>query len=220
MAWPLPFWLPQPDAWPSCLVGWHEDNARLLQHLLQVNKRVDPGPGPVLKSAHRVWRNAGRFCEVADSPAQSDPSHAHLETRDHGWFLRQQLIEAFPRIDDETLHDTLEGITTLEELIAETIRSALLDASFRTGLNQPFGVHVDVDGKQVSQRTHEITVSPSSTVLRFARRMFKWNGALWALGKSSSTIAIREKTAVISKNGTSTTIKFMKVVMSSSGTSL
>jgi hypothetical protein len=46
------------------------------------------------------------------------------------------LIEAFPRIDDETLHDTLEGITTLEELIAETIRSALLDASFRTGLNQ------------------------------------------------------------------------------------
>ena len=54
----------------------------------------------------------------------------------HYVLLRQRLIEAFPRIDDETLHDTLEGITTLEELIAETIRSALLDASFRTGLSQ------------------------------------------------------------------------------------
>ena len=39
----------------------------------------------------------------------------------HYLLLRQRLIEAFPRIDDETLHDTLEGITTLEELIAETI---------------------------------------------------------------------------------------------------
>jgi hypothetical protein len=54
----------------------------------------------------------------------------------HYVLLRQRLIEAFPRIDDETLHDTLEGLTTLEELIAETIRSALLDASFRTGLSQ------------------------------------------------------------------------------------
>ena len=50
--------------------------------------------------------------------------------------LRQRLVEAFPRIDDETLHDTLEGITTLEELIAETIRSALLDEAFRAGLNR------------------------------------------------------------------------------------
>jgi hypothetical protein len=50
--------------------------------------------------------------------------------------LRQRLIEAFPRIDNETLHDTLEGITTLQELIAETIRSALIDESFRTGLSQ------------------------------------------------------------------------------------
>ena len=50
--------------------------------------------------------------------------------------LRQRLIETFPRIDDETLHDTLEGITTLEELIAETVRSALVDESFKAGLNR------------------------------------------------------------------------------------
>jgi len=54
-------------------------------------------------------------------------------------YLREKLIEAFPRIDDETLHDTLEGITTLEDLIAETIRSALIDASFCKGLDQRLG---------------------------------------------------------------------------------
>ena len=50
--------------------------------------------------------------------------------------LRQRLIEAFPRIDNETLHDTLEGITTLEDLIAETVRSALLDEAFGAGLSR------------------------------------------------------------------------------------
>ena len=50
--------------------------------------------------------------------------------------LRQRLIETFPRIDDETLHDTLEGITTLEELIAETVRSALVDEFFKAGLTK------------------------------------------------------------------------------------
>ena len=49
--------------------------------------------------------------------------------------LRHKLLEAFPRIDDETLHDTLEGITTLEDMVAETIRSALLDESFHKGLH-------------------------------------------------------------------------------------
>jgi len=57
----------------------------------------------------------------------------------HYLFLRQKLIEAFPRIDDETLHDTLEGITTLEDLVAETIRSALIDAAFCKGLDQRLG---------------------------------------------------------------------------------
>lgn len=49
-------------------------------------------------------------------------------------FLRQKLLDEFPRIDDETLHDTLEGITTLDALIAEIIRSALIDESLHAGL--------------------------------------------------------------------------------------
>jgi hypothetical protein len=48
--------------------------------------------------------------------------------------LRQKLIEAFPDADEDTIRDTLEGITTLHELIAETIRSALVDEALQSGL--------------------------------------------------------------------------------------
>ena len=49
-------------------------------------------------------------------------------------YLRQKLLEAFPDADDETIRDTLEGITTLHELIAEIIRAALVDEALQTGL--------------------------------------------------------------------------------------
>ena len=49
-------------------------------------------------------------------------------------YLRQKLIEAFPDADDETIRDTLEGLTTLHELIAEIIRSALIDEALQSGL--------------------------------------------------------------------------------------
>jgi len=49
-------------------------------------------------------------------------------------YLRQKLVEAFPEADDETIRDTLEGITTLHELIAEIIRSALVDEALQNGL--------------------------------------------------------------------------------------
>ena len=41
--------------------------------------------------------------------------------------LRQRLLAEFPTIDEETLADTLEGITNLHEMIAAVIRSALVD---------------------------------------------------------------------------------------------
>jgi hypothetical protein len=49
-------------------------------------------------------------------------------------YLHQKLLEAFPEADDVTIRDTLEGITTLHELIAEIIRSALLDEALQSGL--------------------------------------------------------------------------------------
>jgi hypothetical protein len=49
-------------------------------------------------------------------------------------YLRQKLVEEFPDADDETIRDTLEGLTTVHELIAEVIRSALTDEALLTGL--------------------------------------------------------------------------------------
>jgi Siphovirus Gp157 len=48
--------------------------------------------------------------------------------------LRQRVLDQYPGLDDETIRDTLEGITTLHELISELIRSALVDAALQAGL--------------------------------------------------------------------------------------
>jgi hypothetical protein len=48
--------------------------------------------------------------------------------------LRQRVMDEYPDLDDETIRDTLEGITTLHELISELIRSALFDEALQAGL--------------------------------------------------------------------------------------
>jgi Siphovirus Gp157 len=48
--------------------------------------------------------------------------------------LRQSLIARYPEADEETLQDTLEGITDLHEMIAAVIRSALVDEALHSGL--------------------------------------------------------------------------------------
>jgi hypothetical protein len=48
--------------------------------------------------------------------------------------LKQQILTAYPGLDDEILADTLEGITDLHEMIAAVIRSALVDEALQTGL--------------------------------------------------------------------------------------
>ncbi len=49
-------------------------------------------------------------------------------------YLRQQLEARFPNADEETLLDTLEGMTNLNEMVAEVIRSRLEDLALITGL--------------------------------------------------------------------------------------
>ena len=48
--------------------------------------------------------------------------------------LKERLLSVYPETDDETLADTLEGITDLHEMIAAVIRSALVDEAFQAGL--------------------------------------------------------------------------------------
>jgi hypothetical protein len=48
--------------------------------------------------------------------------------------LRQRLLADYPGADEETVVDTLEGITSLHEMIAAIIRSALVDEALKAGL--------------------------------------------------------------------------------------
>jgi hypothetical protein len=48
--------------------------------------------------------------------------------------LKERISGNYPQADDETLLDTLEGITDLHEMIATVIRSALVDEALQAGL--------------------------------------------------------------------------------------
>jgi hypothetical protein len=53
--------------------------------------------------------------------------------------LKERLLVSFPTADEDTLLDTLEGITDLHEMIAAVVRSALVDEALHTGLR----FHID-----------------------------------------------------------------------------
>ena len=59
----------------------------------------------------------------------------HLATETSKYHrLRQRLLDAYPDADEDTISDTLEGITDLHEMIAAVIRSALVDEALQSGL--------------------------------------------------------------------------------------
>jgi hypothetical protein len=59
------------------------------------------------------------------------PIHNQLILHKH---FRDKLQEEFPDADDETLADTLEGLTDLNDLLTEVIRSALDDEALLSAL--------------------------------------------------------------------------------------
>ena len=56
-----------------------------------------------------------------------------LEVTKHQ-LLKERLLAYDPALDEETLRDSLEGITDLHEMIAAVIRSALVDEALQGGL--------------------------------------------------------------------------------------
>ncbi len=52
----------------------------------------------------------------------------------HHRYLRERLEAAFPDADEETLRDTLEGMTSLTDSLAELLRSSQEDQSFARAL--------------------------------------------------------------------------------------
>ncbi len=49
--------------------------------------------------------------------------------------LRDRLLTEIPDLDEETLADTLEGITDIREMLAEVVRSALEDEALASSLS-------------------------------------------------------------------------------------
>jgi Siphovirus Gp157 len=52
---------------------------------------------------------------------------------------RERLIAEFPDLDEETLADTLQGLTSLPEMLAAIIRSSLEDEALAVGLSHRIG---------------------------------------------------------------------------------
>ncbi len=57
----------------------------------------------------------------------------------HHQYLRERLEADFPDAGEECLRDTLEGLTSLTDMLAEVLRSALVDQAFVTALRGRMG---------------------------------------------------------------------------------
>jgi Siphovirus Gp157 len=64
---------------------------------------------------------------------EPSPYHVTQELIAHQKY-RADLLAEIPDLDDETLADTLEGLTDLKEMITMVIRSALVDQALAQGL--------------------------------------------------------------------------------------
>ena len=64
--------------------------------------------------------------------------HLSSELNKHA-LLREKLIVEFPSADEETLADTLDGLTELSEVIAALLRSSQEDRAMADGLGEYIG---------------------------------------------------------------------------------
>ena len=66
-------------------------------------------------------------------------THPLLHQLAHHQYLRERLAAQFPEADEETLLDTLEGLTNLHEMLAAVVRSQLDDLSLVAALRARMG---------------------------------------------------------------------------------
>jgi transposase len=57
----------------------------------------------------------------------------------HHQYLREQLQAEFPEADDETLRDTVEGLSRLPDMLAAILRSLLDDTAMMYALRERIG---------------------------------------------------------------------------------
>ncbi len=66
-------------------------------------------------------------------------THAINRELSHHQYLRERLEAEFPNADEETLLDTLEGLTKLPDMLAEVLRSQLDDQDLVVALKVRIG---------------------------------------------------------------------------------
>jgi hypothetical protein len=87
----------------------------------------------------------------AKGTAMTNPLLAELT---HHAYLRTQLQAQFPDADDETLRDTLEGLTDLRAMLCHVIRSALEDRTLSEALRH----RIEEMQARLRRLEHRVTV--------------------------------------------------------------
>ena len=78
--------------------------------------------------------------------------------------LRQRIQELFPNTDEETLADTVEGLSHLDEVLAEVVRSTLHDEALADALKARInGMRVRLDRLEAGAETKRAAVAAAMT---------------------------------------------------------
>ena len=74
--------------------------------------------------------------------------------------LRQRIQELFPNTDEETLTDTIEGLTRLDEVLAEVVRSTLHDEALAEALKARIsGMRARLDRLEAGAETKRAAIA-------------------------------------------------------------